>query len=112
MSFLHESVKPGEIKFVPRIHSERGRVRVEFGYGALEQDQYRRMLANHVNSNTPPTIYVISFEGECQVITPSKLIGERYSTAESRRRFLDERSYDLYDAREVIVEHRKPTYSS
>jgi len=91
------------ITYIPAQCSENGKNQATIGYGAFTQDMYRRILARRIARRSHPTFEIHSFNELKTIITPQEQEEMRITDPKRRHEFLDEKSFELFDAEKVII---------
>ncbi len=72
-------------------------------YGTFSQEQWREILERRSTRIHPPLFEIHTFEGNVECILPDDQIPKQEDILRIRNSFLDEKSCNLFDAREVVI---------
>lgn len=91
------------VVLISGLYSESGRNEARFEHGVLSQEVWRDILYRRLRWRNPPLFEVTPFDGKSAFILPDELREIRITNPLTRRRYLDEKSFFLYDAKRVII---------
>ena len=83
--------------------SEYHRPETRIMYGTFTQEQWRTIFRRRASRRNPPLFEIHTFEGDTKFILPDDQSTIQGDALRRKNNFLDESSYDLFNAREVVI---------
>ena len=72
-------------------------------YGTFSQEQWQEILERRSSRLNPPLFEIHTFKGDVECILPDEQLAIQGDILRRKYNFLDEKSCNLFNAREVVI---------